>query len=133
MIDIESSVFNRVRDAVLAQYPDAFIVGKEIRTPSKFPCVSIVESDNYALSRTQDSDSMENHAYVMYEVNVYSTKKNTSKTECKSIMQIVDTEFARIGFTRSMKRPLSMDDATKFRVIARYTAVVGTDNKIYGR
>ena len=133
MIDIEDSVFNRVQTAVTSQFPNAFVVGRESRSPSKFPCVSIVEIDNYALARTQDSDSMENHAAITYEINVYSNKQKGCKAECKSIRAIADATMAEIGFTRTMKQPISLDDATKFRMVARYAAVAGTDNKIYRR
>ena len=133
MIDIEDEVFTGVQTAVIAEYPDAFVVGKETRTPSKFPCVSIVEADNFVVDRTQDSGSMENHVNLMYEVNVYSNKSKGSKAECKSILAIVDNAFMSMGFTRIMKAPVSLDDATKFRLIARYNAVASKDRTIYRR
>ncbi len=133
MIDIENEVFEVVSTEVLASYPNALIVGKETRMPSKFPCVSIVESDNATVQRTQDSGSNENHATVMYTVDVYSNKAKGSKTECKAILSIVDDVMLRKGFTRTMKQPISLDDATKYRLIARYTAVVSTNKTIYRR
>ena len=133
MIDIEDEVFTRVQTAVIAEYPNALIVGKETRAPSKFPCVSIMEMDNAVLERTQDSDSQENHAVLMYEVNVYSNKSKGSKAECKAIFAIVDSALSIMGFSRIMKNPVSLDDATKYRIVGRYSGVAGTDNHIYRR
>lgn len=133
MIDIENDVYNVVSAAVLASYPGALVVGKETRMPSKFPCVSIVESDNYTVGYTQDSGSNENHVSLMYSVDVYSNKAKGSKSECKAILAIVDDALIRKGFTRTMKQPISMDDATKYRLVARYTAVADKNKTIYRR
>lgn len=133
MIDIEDEVYELVSDAVLSAFPNTLVVGKETRMPTKFPCVSVVESDNYAVQRTQDSSNNENHVSVMYAVNVYSNKAKGSKSECKAILSVVDDVLTRKGFTRTMRQALSLDDATKFRLIARYSAVVSKNQTIYRR
>lgn len=133
MIDIESDVYELVSQAVLTDFPNALIVGKETRMPTKFPCVSIVEADNYVLERTQDSSHNENHVTVMYAVNVYSNKAKGSKAECKAILAIVDDLLIRKGFTRTSCLPISLDDATKFRYAARYMAVADKNKTIYRR
>lgn len=133
MIDIEDDIFELVSSAVSASFPDTLIVGKQARIPSKFPCVSIVESDSYTISYTQDSESNENHASVMYSVDVYSNKAKGSKSECKAIMSVIDDVLIRKGFARTMKQPISMDDATKYRITARYSAVVSKNKTIYRR
>lgn len=133
MIDIQDDVYTLVSNAVHATFPDAFVISREIRTPSKFPCVSIVESDNAALTYTQDSNSNENHVSVMYTLDVYSNKQKGSMAECRAIMALADTALIRKGFTRITKQAVSFDDATKYRLVARYTAVVSTDKTIYRR
>lgn len=133
MIDIEQDVYDLVSAAVLEVSPGAFVVSKETRTPSKFPCISIVEADNRVLERTQDSGSRERHVSLMYEINVYSNKQNGGKSECKAILEVIDDTLMNKGFTRTMKRPISMDDATKYRLIARYTAIADENKVIYRR
>ena len=76
---------------------------------------------------------VENHAGLMYEVNVYSNKTG-KKSECKSIFKMIDEEFASMGFTRILKEPIpNIEDATIYRMVGRYTAVVSTDKVIYRR
>lgn len=133
MIDIEQDVYNLVKTAVNAVAKNAFIVGKETRSPSQFPFVSVVEANNSAVVSTQDSGSTENHALLMYEVNVISNKQNGGKSECKAILSSIDNAFIESGFTRKMKRPVSMDDATKYRLIARYECVADAKGTIYRR
>ena len=134
MINIESEIFDRIAQSIRKAYPSVFVSGEYIRTPSKFPFVSLIEMSNTAYDRTQTSGSLENHASLMYEVNVYSNKTSGKKSECKSIMALIDSEFATLGFSRTMLQPIpNMDDATIYRMTGRYTAVISKDKAIYRR
>ena len=134
MINCENEIFSVVAEAVKKVYPSAFISGEYVRTPSKFPFVSLIEMSNTAYDRTQTSGCLENHASVMYEVNVYSNKKSGKKSECKAIAALIDNELATLGFSRTMLQPIpNMDDATIYRMTGRYTAVVSKDKAIYRR
>ena len=134
MINVESDVFNIIAKAVRKVYPDIYISGEYVKSPPKFPCVSLVEMDNSAYTRTQTSDSVENHAELMYELNVYSNKTKGKKSECKAIASLIDDELAALGFSRTMLRPIpNLDDATIYRMVGRYRAVVSKDRKIYRR
>lgn len=133
MIDIENEVFTTVATELRSKFSVINIYGEDVRSPSSFPCVSIVEADNYTVKSTQDSGSNENHANLMYEVNVYSNKTSGKKSECKEILAIVDEMMLGMGFTRTMKNPVSMDDATVYRMVTRYTAIVSKNQTIYRR
>ena len=134
MINVENEIFDRVAKIVRESYPSVFISGEYIRSPSKFPFVSLIEMSNTAYDRTQTSDSLENHASLMYEVNVYSNKTKGKKSECKAIAALIDNELATLGFSRTMLQPIpNMDDATIYRMTGRYTAVISKDKKLYRR
>ena len=134
MINVENEIFTIVANAIRKEYPDAYIVGEYVKSPSKFPCISIVEMDNTAYDKTQTSSSLENHADLMYEVNVYSNKESGKKSECKAIASLIDTEYAAIGFSRTMLQPIpNVDDATIYRMLGRYKAVVSKDKKVFRR
>lgn len=134
MIDVESEIFSRVAGSVRAAFPAVFMSGEYVRTPPKFPFVSLVEMSNTAYDRTQSSGGLENHASLLYEVNVYSNKKSGKKSECKAIAALIDNEMATLGFSRTMLQPIpNMDDATIYRMTGRYTAVISKDKKLYRR
>ena len=134
MIDVENEVFSTIAKSVRAAYPTASVSGEYVRTPAKFPFVSLIEMSNTAYDRTQSSAGVENHASLMYEVNVYSNKKSGKKGECKAIASLIDNELATLGFSRTMLQPIpNMDDATIYRMTGRYTAVVSKDKKLYRR
>ena len=134
MIDIENDVFNTVATVVRTEYPDSYMVGEYVKTPPKFPCVSIVEMDNTTYQRAEDSGSVERYASVMYEVNVYSNKTVGKKSECKEIIALVDERMLALGFARTMLQPIpNLDDATIYRMVGRYSAVISKDKVLYRR
>lgn len=134
MIDIENEVFNAVATEVRTKYPGIYIVGEYVKTPPKFPCVSLVEMDNQSYQVTEDSGSSENHAVLMYEVNVYSNKTTGKKSECKAIAALIDEQMLALGFARTMLQPIpNLDDATIYRMVSRYSATVSKNKVIYRR
>ena len=134
MINVENAIFNRVATKVRAVFPDIFMVGEYVNSPPSFPAVSLVEADNSTSVNTIDSGSNENHANVMYEVNVYSNKKTGKKTECRDILALIDEEMLSMGFSRSTLTPVPNEyDSTIYRMVARYRATVSSDLKIYRR
>ena len=134
MINIEPEVFNIIAQAIRNEYPDAYVVGEYVKSPSQFPSVSIVEFDNIAYDKTQSSGSLENHADVVFEVNIYSNKTSGKKSECRAIASLIDNEFATLGFSRSMLQPIpNGDDATIYRMTGRYRGVVSKDKLVFRR
>ena len=128
MIDCENEIFNAVAQKVRAIYPGMYMTGEYIRAPAAFPCVSIEEKNNAVWRNSRDTASNENHAAVMYEINVYSNKVNGKKAECKAIAKTVDEAMIGLGFTRNMLNPIpNLADATVFRLTGRYSAIIEQD------
>lgn len=134
MIDIETEIFNEVSAKVRDQYPDIFMTGEYVKTPSSFPCVSLVEVDNATFRNTQTTESKENHVAAMYELNVYSNRTKGKKAECKEIASFIDEILMGLNFTRTMLEPVpNQDNATIYRMLGRYRAVISKEKTIYRR
>lgn len=133
IIDIENAVFTAVATALCANFSNITVESVTTYSPSKLPFVCIEEADNYSYLQSRDTASNENHAVVVYEVNAYSNKTSGKKGECKAIIAKVDEVMNGLGFTRLSKTPINLDEATKYRIFARYRAVVSTNKTIYRR
>lgn len=134
MIDIENEIFNEVSLKVREKYPNIFMTGEYVKSPSSFPCISLVEVDNSVFRNSQTSEDKENHAVVMYELNVYSNKTRGKKAECKEIIAFIDEILTRFNFTRIMLEPIpNQDDATIYRMLGRYRAIISKNKTIYRR
>jgi len=134
VIDIETEVFSIVSVEVRKKYPKIYMTGEYVKSPPSFPCVSLIESDNQVYRNSRDSGNLENHAQVLYEVNVYSNKMSGKKAECKAIMALIDSKMGALGFTRTLMNPVpNEEDATVYRMVARYRAIVSKNKTIYRR
>ncbi len=134
MIDFETLIFSRIANKLREDDPGMFVSGEYVKAPADFPAVMIEEKGNSTYQRTQDSGNLENHASLMYEVNVFSNKRVGKKSQCKELFAIVDGEFKDMGFTRIMKEPVpNLEDGTVYRLIGRYTAVMSTGGIIFRR
>ena len=134
MIDVENEIFNTLSTKVREEYPKVYMTGEYVKSPPSFPCVSLMETDNQIYRNTRTTDCIENHVQVVYEVNVYSNKKSGKKAECKSIIGFIDSQMEALGFTRTMLNPVpNEEDATVYRMVARYRAIISKNNIIYRR
>lgn len=133
MIDIENEIFTGVRATVLAEYSNATVTSMPINQPASFPFVLVSETDNYTYKKSADGASIENHAVIVYTVEVYSDDKTDKKSQAKAIVKLIDNYFATLGFRRRSNAHLYSEDKTLYRMITRYEGVVGTNKKIYRR
>ena len=134
MIDIESEVFQFVYTGVHEKYPNVYMTGEYVKSPPSFPCISLVEVDNQVYRNTRTTDCIENHAQVQYEANVYSNKASGKKSECKALLSLVNECMAALGFTRTFMNPVPNEqDATIYRMVSRFRAIVSKENVIYRR
>jgi hypothetical protein len=130
MIDCENEVYTRIARVLRDKFPGINIAGEYVNAPSSFPHVSITQSDNSVVSE-QMTGSAE-MAQVMFEINIYSNKADGRKTECKAIAKVIDDVMFRMNFKRMALTPIpNMEDATIYRIVARYRAM--TDGKYFYR
>lgn len=130
MIDCENEVYTRIARVLRDKFPGINIAGEYVNAPSSFPHVSITQSDNSVVSE-QMTGSAE-MAQVMFEINIYSNKADGRKTECKSIAKVIDDVMFKMNFKRIALTPIpNMEDATIYRIVARYRAM--TDGKYFYR
>lgn len=131
MIDIESTVFNSVSDAFIAEFPNGSRYGEATDTPATFPCMTLVEIDNYTYERSLDAEMEEHDAWVTFEANAYSNKMSGAKQECKAVMNVIDNQMMSLGFTRMFCNQTKNKSNGIYRMTARYRAVVSEEYRIY--
>lgn len=130
MIDCENEVYTRIARVLREKFPGINITGEYVKAPSSFPHVSITQSDNSAVSEKMTGNA--EMAQVMFEINVYSNKTDGKKTECKTIVKVIDEVLFGMNFKRLALTPVpNLEDATIYRIVARYRAM--TDGQYFYR
>ena len=133
MIDIENQVISLVTDVLFQNNITATVESVLNLNPSTFPTVCVEEIENSVTGLTADSSSNENHASVGYEINVFTNDVSGKKQNAKDILSVIDNMLIARGFYRVSKTQLSIDNGTKYRLIARYRATVSKNETIYRR
>lgn len=137
MIDIENIVINTVatalKTAYSTTYPNMEIKGESVDVPAAFPCITIEETANRTLQRTQDESLTEHQAIVNYTVNVFVNNVSNKKAIAKKIANTVDQTMQNMKFTRTLRIPTPNVDRSIYRLTMRYEAIVGQPKKIDGK
>ncbi len=133
MIDIENAVYSRVALGLREAFGEKgiFVSSEYTDSPAQFPAAMIFEADNSVYQRMRTT-SIENGAKLLYQADVFSNLIGRKKAQAQEIMDIIDREFAGMGFTRTMCQPVSnLMDAKIYRMTARYEGIADKTRRIY--
>lgn len=131
MIDIENMLFTKVKNDLPKTVKTGAMYSK---SQSEFPLVTLVVVDNTVYEPFIDSARIENAVEIMVEVNVYSNKTSGKKEECKTLIKNIDDTLSGLNLVRTFCQPTpNLEDATIYRITARYRAVVDKNLNIYRR
>lgn len=131
MIDVENMLFTMVKTA----QPKNVKCGSQYTSEqSDFPYMTLEVKDNTVYERFINSKQIENAADIMVEVNAYSNSQKGKKEEVKKIIKTADDVLENLGLVRVFCQPTpNLEDATVFRMTARYRAIVDKDYNFYRR
>lgn len=134
MIDKLNEVFTNVATCVRTEHPAANVSGEYTRKPSKFPAVTLDETQNVMIDSLEDSSGAENFAGVTYRLQVSSNKRTGKKAEARAIFATADAEMRRMGFRRKTYTTIpEIYDSTIYSITATYEAVVSAAGYVYKR
>jgi hypothetical protein len=134
MIDVNNEVFTNVAACVRDNHPGTRVTGEYTRMPSKFPAVTLDETQNVSIGHLEDSSNTEKFAGVTYRLQVFSNKQNGKKAEARSIFATADAEMRRMGFMRvTYTTTPEIYDSTIYNISATYEAVVSAAGYVYKR
>ena len=125
MIDVESKVFDTVYNWIHNLYPDANITAGYDEQNAVFPCVVVRQTNSQPYRNSATDDCSENHTRLTFEVEVFSDRADTGRSECKELLIAADDAMQSMKFRRiHLNRPLNVD-RTLWRQYARYEVIVG--------
>ena len=125
MINIENLVFNTVFDGVASVSASVPVTKGYIEENAEYPCIVVRETNNVPVENTATDDNSENHTRVTYQVDIYSDKEHTARSECRDLLSVVDGIMQGMKFRRTyMSEPLNINRSI-YRQYARYAVIVG--------
>lgn len=136
MIDAEKAIYNKIVTELRKRedLPDFSSAGEYVRSPAKFPHISIIEMDNSTDRTTRSTGSGENYAVLTYEVTTFSNKINGKKQECRKLADAADEIMLDMNFRRISLKPVpNMLDGSVYRMVGRYEVLIDTEGRMYYR
>lgn len=134
MIDVNNEVFQAVATAARNSHTGITVTGEYTRQPSKFPMVTLDETQNVMVDRLEDSSNEEKFAAVTYRLQVFSNKQSGKRAEARAIFATADAEMRRMGFRRvTYTTTPEIYDSTIYNITATYEAVVSAVGYVYKR
>ena len=124
MIDNEAIVFEKVSEALRAEFEGIFITGTELMdTPPQFPAVSIVQTNSEVNKKYSTFEKVDNVASETYKFDIYSNleSQKDAKQQTKDIVAVVDGVMSGLFYPRTFCQPVANADAKIARRVARYT------------
>ena len=134
MNDFLNEIFTAVAVIVREVHPGIMVTGEYTRQPSKFPTLTLDETQNVVIDRLEDSSKEEKFSGLTYRLQVFSNKTSGKKTEAREIFATADETMRGIGFRRmTYTTTPEIYDSTVYSITATYEAVVDENGVIYKR
>ena len=118
-----NAVYSRIRDPIIAQFPDAYVTSRKVAKPSSFPAILIHEIDRNRPIRNVQLDFEDVQWESVFEAQVVSAKANTAASEAYDIMELVRQAFSDLYYREFSETNIDMGDT--FTIIGRFRRVIG--------
>ena len=132
MISIHAEVFDRLTQQLVSAFSNVKTSSVYTNSPSSYPFVSIEQIGSSVYEQGSDCCEIENFANIAFEINCMA-QGETRMSECYELLEVADSFMKSIGFIRESSTPMQDQNETTYRIISRYSAVVGKDHKTYRR
>ena len=116
-------VYDRVREAILADFPSAYTTSRMVAKPAKFPAILIHEIDRNRPLRNVQLDFQDVQWESVFEVQIVSAKKNTASTEAYAIMDIARQTLSDLYYREFSET--NIDNGDTFTIVGRFRRVIG--------
>lgn len=134
MIDYQNEIFTQLATTVRATHEGTTVTGEYTRSPSKFPAVTLDETENVTVESLLDSSHKDKFSGLTYRLQVFSNKTSGKKAEARSIFATADEVMLGLGFRRvTYTTTPEIYDSTIYSIMATYEAIVAADGVIYKR
>lgn len=118
-----TAVYDRVIDAILAEYPNAYCTSRYVLKPAKFPACYIHEIDNSRPLQNVQLDFQDVQWESVFEIQVVSTKAGSSAAEAYAIMELAKAEFTKLYYREFSET--NIDTGDKFTLVGRFRRIIG--------
>lgn len=131
MIDVSNEIFTELADRVREEHSPVTVIGESIKSPTKFPCVTIDETNN--LPSQLDTSETEPFAEVTYRVQVFCTGEGKRAQARKIFATVSDACFGLNLIRKTYTTTPDVYNSSVYQITATFEAEVRRDGTIFRR
>lgn len=130
--DVISAVSTAIKSFTLSKYnADCYVVGTRLNKPPKFPCLWVVEIDDYSDSKSETLDFVDEQRRSVFELQSFSNLANGATLQAKAIIDEATKVMKSMGYRCKSKQPVdNAADETIKRYVARFERFIGGGDTI---
>lgn len=130
MVDYSNEIFNAVAKHLRSLYKGIQVIGEYVKTPTKFPTVTIDEISNVPIHL--DSAKVNKYADVVYRVQVFSNAEKGKRAEARKIYKTVDEKMMELGlFAKSYTSTPTIYNSEVYTITATFGGTIDVNGVIY--
>ena len=118
-----NAVYNRLRERILAEFPNAYVTSRMVAKPASFPAILIHEIDRFRPLESTQLNFKDVQWESVFEAQIVSAKANTASSEAYDIMDIVRQSFSDIYYREFSET--NIDNGDTFHIIGRFRRKIG--------
>ena len=130
MVDYSNEIFNAVAKPLRSLYKGIQVIGEYVKTPTKFPTVTIDEISNIPIHL--DSAKVNKYADVVYRVQVFSNAEKGKRADARKIYKTVDEKMMELGlFAKSYTSTPTIYNSEVYTITATFGGTIDVNGVIY--
>ena len=130
MIDKSNEIFNVVAKHLRSLYKGIQVKGEYVKTPTKFPTVTIDEISNIPVHL--DSAKVNKYAEVVYRVQVFSNSKDGKRAQAREIYNAIDNKLMEMGlFAKTYTSTPTIYNSEVYTITATFGGIIGENGVVY--
>ena len=134
--DYKSELFTDIYEAVIAEYPTAYVDVDIERRPPSFPAVNVLFSDSNITREFVNSSRKEKFRDIRVTVEVYTNLQSGRQAQAAGVMAIIDNLMRTVGLVGYQMNPVNLtssDNEAIYRLLSRYEGTVDNEGVFYTR
>ena len=120
-----NEIYSTAYDAIIAQYPSAFISAKFEPVPAGFPAVFIREISNFSTSQNMTFSGAQGVKDSTFEVQIISNKTSSPMSEAYGILDVVQVSFGSMYYRTDAVNVIDDGENGIYRLRVVFRRVLG--------
>ena len=120
-----NAVFSRICDDISANHTSVYVSSIYTPKPSSFPAVFIYEIGHFSPSSNVTFMNDDEQWQSTFEVQVITNDTSSRQSKAYALLETIKKSFKSMFYIEISENPVSIQDETTYRLVARFRRTIG--------